>query len=716
MKRICWFIIDGMLLIPIKLSKVLGDKTAKAFEKQLTISTVGELLEHYPRRYANRGQLTDFSSLPVGEVVSVVGQVESVNVRRMRGRQGSIFEVVLSDGTSDLALAFFNQNWREKELHAGVRGLFSGKVGAFSGKLQLTHPDYELFEEVDTVQAQAWADLPIPIYKSSGSLTTWKIQKSIEVVLESAEVKELLPQSVLKEHQLIALGDAVKQVHRPKTTEEYEAALSSLGFHEAMVLHLELLQQRRQHDSAESEKRVPGDLLERFDSTLGFELTSGQQQVSEEIFADLGSGKPMHRLLQGEVGSGKTVVAIRTMLTVAQSGGQSAFLAPTEVLATQHYQSLKKALGSQLMEALGVRILTGQLPAAERKKTLLDLASGKCLFVVGTHALFSDNVSFYDLGLVVIDEQHRFGVGQREKLRAKAKLSPHVLAMTATPIPRTLAITVFGDLEVSTLTELPAGRQEIKTHLVSIEQPALVARVWKRVSEEIALGRQVFVVCPRIDGKLSESEFEDQTPELDPPDQPDPASAVEVFHALGQNPVLKGARIGLMHGRLPSEDKAAVMEAFASSELDILVSTTVIEVGVNVPNASVMVVLDADRFGISQLHQLRGRVGRGDEPGLCLLISKAQENSVALERLAAVASTTDGFALSEMDLEIRGEGDVLGQLQSGGRSSLRVLRVVRDAALITSVRPIAARLYGSGLGKDLKELIEKEDARALKQS
>lgn len=705
-----------MLLNPTKLSSVLGDKTAKAFEKQLGISTVGQLLEHYPKRYASRGQLTDFSSLPVGETISVVGEVARVNIKRMRGRQGSIFEVVLSDGCAELTLAFFNQHWRQKELHAGVRGLFSGKVSAFSGNLQLTHPDYELFDEVDEAKAQAWADLPIPIYKSAGPLTTWKIQKSIEVVLESATVKELLPTELLREQGLSSLESAVHKVHRPKSSDDFETALSSLRFHEAMVLHLELRQQRKDSEVIESESRLPGELLEKFDQALIFQLTAGQEQVSRDIFTDLASGKPMHRLLQGEVGSGKTVLAMRTMLTVAESGGQSALLAPTEVLATQHFQSLTRAFGKELTERLGVRLLTGQLPLAERKRTLLDLASGKCLIVVGTHALFSDNVSFYDLGLVVIDEQHRFGVGQREQLRAKARLAPHVLAMTATPIPRTLAITVFGDLEVSTLAELPAGRQEIKTHVVSIAQPALVARVWKRVMEEVTKGHQVFVVCPRIDGSFSESEDESSEPEHDLQDQPAPASAVEVFQALSLNPVLKGCRFGLMHGRLSSDEKAAVMESFATGELDILVSTTVIEVGVNVPNASVMVVLDADRFGISQLHQLRGRVGRGDEPGLCLLVSKAQENSVALQRLLAVASTTDGFVLSELDLEIRGEGDVLGHLQSGGRSSLKVLRVVRDSELISSTRPLAERLFRSGLSPNLSELIKKEDARALKQS
>lgn len=705
-----------MLLNPTKLAGVLGDKTAKAFHAQLGITTVGELLEHYPRRFASRGQLTDFLSLPLGETVSVVGEVASTKVRRMRGRQGTIFEVVLSDGHSDITLAFFNQQWRQKDLIPGVRGLFSGKVGSFSGQLQLAHPDYELFQELDEVAAKAWADLPIPIYKSAGTLTTWKIQKAIDIVLDTETTPELFSAELIEEQKLLPLQQAVEKIHRPKTASEHHEARQSLIFHEAMTLHLQLLQQRQLLSLTSSEKREPGDLLEAFDSTLGFSLTSGQELVCSEILADLASGAPMHRLLQGEVGSGKTVVAIRTMLAVAQSGGQSALLAPTEVLATQHYQSLRSSLGEEMSKMLGLKLLTGQISAKDRKQVLLDLASGKCLVVVGTHALLSEGVTFLDLGLVVVDEQHRFGVEQRAKLQAKARSAPHVLAMTATPIPRTLAITVFGDLDVSTLTQLPAGRKEIKTHVVSLDSPALVARVWERAHEEIALGRQVFVVCPRIEGEITEAHTEASESDTNLESGPPPASAVEVFFSLQQNKTLQGSRIGLMHGRLTNEEKATVMASFAAQELDILVATTVIEVGVNVPNASVMVVLDADRFGISQLHQLRGRVGRGEAPGLCLLVTRAESNSVSMERLTAVASTTDGFKLSELDLEIRGEGDVLGQLQSGGKSSLKILRVVQDSDLIVNLSPLAGELFDGELSPALRELIGKADARGLKQS
>lgn len=704
-----------MLNDPQKLSKILGDKTAKAFEKHLGILTVGELLEHYPRRYAERGELTQFQSLPIGELVSVVGEVHSVSVRRMKGRQGSLLEVTLSDGISNLTLAFFNQAWRQGELRPGVRGLFSGRVGAFSGKLQLAHPDYELFEELDEQAAKAWAELPIPIYKSAGTLSTWKIQKSMSVALDSIQLKELFPEELLRKEKQLPLLTAIELVHRPKTKSQYLQARDSLKLHEALVLHLELHHQRELLGESVSEKRNPGELLVEFDQTLPFELTAGQKLVSQEIFSDLASGTPMHRLLQGEVGSGKTVVALRSVLAVAQSKGQSALLAPTEVLASQHFHSLVRSLGPELTKRLGVKLLTGQLPNLERKKVLLDLASGKCLLVIGTHALISEAVSFYDLGLVIIDEQHRFGVGQREKLRLKAIKSPHVLAMTATPIPRTLAITVFGDLDVSTLTELPAGRKQIDTHVVQVSNPAMVARVWQRVAEEIAKGNQAFVVCPRIEGRVAEASGAEDD-ELEISDTTNPASAVEVYESLQNNPALVGTRFGLLHGRLSSDEKSEAMGQFERAQIDLLVSTTVIEVGVNVPNATAMVVLDADRFGISQLHQLRGRVGRGESAGLCLLVSGADEGSVAAQRLEAVAATTDGFELSEVDLELRGEGDVLGQLQSGGRSSLKMLRVIRDRDLIVRTKSIAQELSSQPLGPELAALIEKEDARALKQS
>ncbi len=702
----------------LKLDSILGDRTAKAFQKQFGITSVAELLEHYPRRYSKRGELTPISSLPIGEVVTVVGEVVSTSSRRLKGRSGNLLEVVITDGTKTLTLAFFNQHWREKELHAGVRGLFSGRIGVFSNKLQLAHPDYELFsQEIDDSDAKAWAELPIPIYPASGTLSTWKIQKSIELVLSAmGEVQEVLPEKLLLKQQVLPLEKAIHQIHIPKTDADWQQARDSLRFHEAMLLQIQLAQSRSLRNQVAASVRAPGELLGLFDKRLPFQLTDGQQAVGSEIAQDLASGHPMHRLLQGEVGSGKTLVALRAILTVAQSGGQSALLAPTEVLASQHFESIRASLGDELSRKLGVRLLTGQMSTAERKLALLDIASGKCLLAVGTHALISEKVQFFDLSFVVVDEQHRFGVGQREALRAKGKTAPHVLTMTATPIPRTMAITVFGDLETSTLAELPKGRQPIATHVVELAKPALVARVWQRVAEEVEAGRQAFVVCPRIEGELVEENTEVLDSELEIDQGPPPAAAVEVVEALRLNPALAGLNIGLMHGRQPCEEKAAVMQAFAAGEVQVLVSTTVIEVGVNVPNATAMVILDADRFGISQLHQLRGRVGRGAHPGVCLMVSASEPGSVAMQRLEAVASTLDGFKLSELDLEIRGEGDVLGNLQSGGRSQLKLLRVIKDAELIQQCKGLAQELIDSGLPSETLKALELADAAALKRS
>jgi ATP-dependent DNA helicase RecG len=692
-----------------KLSELVGERTAKSFARHLSLSYEGELLEHYPRRYAKRGQLTNISALPVGEVATVVGEVVKVSSRYTKGRAGSILEVVITDGTSLMTLAFFNQAWRKDQIKEGMRGFFSGKVGIFSGKLQLTHPDYELFEDADEKKAKAWAELPIPIYPASGTIPSWKIQKAVAQVIDSAEISELIPEKLLASDCLLSLNQAIRQIHLPTTDSEHEAARKSLKYHEALLLQLGLLQSRATKEADSALVLAESQLAIQFDKQLGFQYTEGQQAVISEIAGDLSSGHPMHRLLQGEVGSGKTVVAIRTVLHAAAEGHQSALLAPTEVLAEQHYNSTVKTLGRELADRLGVRLLKGSLSTAERKKAMLDIASGKCLLAIGTHALIAEKVNFADLGLVIIDEQHRFGVGQRELLRGKAKKPPHVLTMTATPIPRTVAITTFGNLDISTLTELPAGRQDIETFVVPISKPALVSRVWARVAEEIKTGRQAFVVCPRIAG----SDYDDSVVgESETP----PAAAEEVFESLNRNPALAGMRLGLLHGQLSSEEKADVMDAFSAGEVDLLVSTTVIEVGVNIPNATAMVVLDADRFGISQLHQLRGRVGRGSHSGICLLISSAEDGTIASQRLDALAATRDGFKLSELDLELRGEGDVLGDNQSGRKSQLKLLRVTKDAELIKEARGIAQALIVEGLGEVLTAKLAELEAEALERS
>ena len=698
-----------MLLPTTNLDRLLGDKTAKSLAKNLGLRTVGDLLQHYPRRYSSRGELTPISEIPIGESLTIIADVVDVYERRMKGKAGSILEVKITDGHGFVTATFFNQAWRAQKLKTGVRGLWAGKIGSYNGKLQLSHPDYELFgDEIEDDVAKAWAELPIPIYPASSTCTTWMLQRAIKVILDVLEpIQDEVPKELLTKHELLNLEDAIRKIHQPANMADWQAARDTLRYHEAFLLQAALLKRRTENKHQQCAVRVAKENgnLTKFDKALPFTLTNGQVVVGNEIATDLASGHPMNRLLQGEVGSGKTLVAVRAMLSVADSGGQSALLAPTEVLAAQHFRSIANTLGPELAKQLGLTLLTGQLNTADRKSAMLAMVSGKAQIIVGTHALIADKVEFVDLGLIVIDEQHRFGVEQREALRLKGKQPPHVLTMTATPIPRTLAVTVFGDLDVSVLTELPQGRQAITSHVVTDDEPQLVARVWQRVAEEIGLGRQAFVVCPRIDdaddgtdllltgGIPDEQEFVEGE-ELIPPEPKRPlAAALSVTEALKSNPALKNLKIAVLHGRQSSEEKSDVMARFTSKEIDVLVSTTVIEVGVDIPNATTMVILDADRFGVSQLHQLRGRVGRGGLPGLCLMLTSAEEGSLALERVKAVAETTDGFKLSEIDLELRREGDVLGASQSGGKSSLKLLRVLKDSALIQEVRTEVAQIF-----------------------
>jgi len=679
-----------MLLPTTALDRVLGDKTAKSFAKNLGLTTVADLLQHYPRRYSSRGELTPITNLPVGESVSIVAEVVDVRERRTKGRVSHILEVRITDGSGFLSLTFFNQAWRQKNLLPGTRGLFSGKIGEYQGKLQLAHPDYELFpDEVSQFDAKAWADQPIPIYPASATVTTWMIQKALAIVLDTlSPIEDEVPKQLAKKHRLMSLNQAFEKIHRPETKTDWVTATKTLSYHEAFLLQATLIARKIANEKTPATIRHGGTngFLAAFDSDLPFELTKGQKSVGEEISLDLAKSYPMNRLLQGEVGSGKTLVALRAMLAVADTEGQSALLAPTEVLASQHFRSISKSLGEDLAKKVGLTLLTGQLSTADRKRAMLQVVSGASKIVIGTHALFSEKVEFYDLGLVVIDEQHRFGVEQREKLRLKGKLSPHVLTMTATPIPRTLAVTVFGDMAVSSLTELPAGRKEIDSHVVRAGDKNLVSRVWERVAEEVTKGHQVFVVCPKIDDSDKEHSG---------------ASVETTTTQLRKNPNLAALRIDTLHGRMDAEQKTEVMAKFLNKEIDLLVATTVIEVGVDVPNATVMVILDADNFGISQLHQLRGRVGRGQAKGLCLLLTGAEDGSIALQRIEAVAGESDGFKLSEIDLELRREGDVLGASQSGGRSSLRLLQVIRDSALIQKVRVEVEELFNADPGLEL---------------
>ena len=690
-----------------KLSSVVGDRTAKVLTDAFAIKTVGDLMRHYPRRYLVRGELSDISKLVEGDEVTILAEVLSSTNRPLRGRKGSIFEVVVTDGTDKLSLTFFNQAWREKELKVGRQGLFAGKVGIFNNKKQLSHPDYEMIPDGDDVDAAAnsFAAKFLPVYPATAKMPSWKISKCVEMAVDSLdEVVDYLPESIRTAHAYPTLQQALVQLHRPADLESAESARERLTFDEAFLLQSLLVLRRNELKKLNtiSRKVIKGGILQAFDESLPFELTGGQRQVCAEIEADLALAHPMHRLLQGEVGSGKTIVALRAMLAVVDSGGQAALLAPTEVLAAQHLRTIEKLLGPLAQggmlgsdeKATQVTIITGSQNAAARKAALALAASGDAGIVIGTHALLGEKVEFKDLGLIVVDEQHRFGVEQRDALKEKAQKPPHLLVMTATPIPRTVAMTVFGDLDVSTLRELPLGRQPITTHVIPVmEKPAFLERAWQRIREEVSQGHQAYIVAPRIEAGSDENADIDF---LFGTESTDIASVEELAPRLhGKD--LAGLKLAMLHGRLSTDEKDATMKAFAAGEIDVLVSTTVIEVGVDVANATIMVIMDADRFGVSQLHQLRGRVGRGTSPGLCLLVTNSLAETPARARLDAVAATVDGFELSRIDLEQRREGDVLGASQSGTKSHLRLLRVLRDEELIESARRDAADLIATSL-------------------
>ena len=693
-----------------KLANVVGDKTAKAFDRSFGIVTVGDLLRHYPRRYAERGTLTDLSELRLDEHVTVLARVDHVKEYPFRpkggGRAGGTnvrTEVVVTDGTGELVLTFFRQPWIAKRLRPGTLGMFAGKVNAFRGRKQLLHPEVRQAESEDEArdQAEEYASQILPIYPATQAVSSWTVERSLALVLDALdEVADPLPEPLRRERGLVDLTTAYRGIHRPRETADHEEARRRLRFEEAFVLQTTLAVRRHAVATAPATRRpyVPDGLRDRFEAQLPFSLTTGQEEVVAQIAADLARDQPMQRLLQGEVGSGKTVVALLAMLQVVDNGGQAALLAPTEVLAQQHYRSMVAMLGPMAEAgmlggaeaATRVRLLTGSMGKKARQEALLDAQTGEAGIVVGTHALLEDRVGFAELGLVVVDEQHRFGVEQRAALTAKAADAPHLLVMTATPIPRTVAMTVFGDLDTSTLRELPRGRQPIQSTVVpAAEKPAWLDRTWERIREEVSQGRQAYVVCPRI-GDDDAGEEADEAPPADEDAETRPLTSVVALHELLRGGPLAGLQVGLLHGRLPSEEKDAVMRAFSAGEIDVLVATTVIEVGVDVPNATAMVIMDADRFGVSQLHQLRGRVGRGAHAGLCLLMTGAPAGSTARERLDAVAATADGFALSRLDVEMRREGDVLGVRQSGVRSSLRLLSVVRDEAVIVAAREEAA--------------------------
>jgi len=688
-----------------KVSAVLGDRTAKVLESTFGITKIADLMRHYPRRYMVRGELSDISALAEGDETTILAQVYSATNRPMRGRKGSMLEVVVTDGTDKLSLTFFNQAWREKDLKVGRQGLFAGKVGIFNNKKQLSHPDYELIPDGSDVDSavEGFAGKYLPVYPASAKLPSWKVSQCVQLTIESLEeVADFLPDAIREKYNYPTLHQALVQLHQPADLDHADLARERLTFDEAFLLQSLLVMRRNELKKLDSisRKRISGGLLDAFDKTLPFQLTAGQLAVTQEIESDLAQSHPMHRLLQGEVGSGKTIVALRAMLAVVDSGGQAALLAPTEVLAAQHLRTITKLLGDLGQGgklgagnlATGITLLTGSQSSAARKEALAMASDGSAGIVIGTHALLGEKVIFKDLGLIVVDEQHRFGVEQRDALKEKAVKPPHLLVMTATPIPRTVAMTVFGDLDVSTLRELPLGRQPITTHVVPVkEKPTFLDRAWVRVKEEVAQGHQAYIVAPRISADSDADAdldflFGEESSEI---------SAVEELAPMLHAGALAGLKIAILHGRLSGEEKDSTMQAFSAGEIDVLVSTTVIEVGVDVPNATIMVIMDADRFGVSQLHQLRGRVGRGTSPGLCLLVTSSPEETPARARLDAVAKTLDGFELSRIDLEQRREGDVLGASQSGTRSHLRLLRVLRDEALIEQARSDAQELIAT---------------------
>ncbi|WAX57815.1 ATP-dependent DNA helicase RecG [Jatrophihabitans cynanchi] len=697
------------------LSAILGSRTTKPLEKAFEIRTIGDLLRHYPRRMDERGELTDLASLRVDEDVTVMAEVRSCVERDYRnqstGRRDVRIEATVSDGRGSLQLVFFGgrNRWRTRDLVPGTLGLFSGKVGEFRSRRQLIHPDYMILQSTDMAmqEADVFARRLIAVYPATKDVRSWTIANSVGIALDSlGHITDPLPDELRARHGLMGLDAAIRAMHQPDDRDQWFAARRRLKWDEALLVQLVLAQRRARAAANPATPRPPraGGVLDAFDARLPFTLTAGQREVGAVLSEEIAAAHPMHRLLQGEVGSGKTVVALRAMLQVVDAGGQAALLAPTEVLAAQHARTIEELLGplaraGQLGGAdVGTRValLTGSLGAAARKSALLDAAGGAAGIVVGTHALIQEQVQFAELGLVVVDEQHRFGVEQRDALRGKAERPPHVLVMTATPIPRTVAMTVFGDLDTSTLAELPAGRAPISTAVVPVaERPTWLERAWARVREEVAAGHQAFVVCPRIGADLSETEAEldaELGPFADEPRQRRPPLAVlDIAPMLVEGP-LAGLRLGVLHGRLLPDEKDRVMGDFAAGRLDVLVATTVVEVGVDVPNATVMAVLDAERFGVSQLHQLRGRIGRGSAPGVCLLVTEAGEGSPSRARLDAIAATTDGFALARLDVEQRREGDVLGAAQSGRRSQLRLLSLLRDEDLIVAARAEASEL------------------------
>ncbi len=713
-----------MAALTDRLDHLLGAKAARALDEIFGIRTVDDLLRHYPRKYSQgMTVLGEGGDLPEeGEHITFVGEIAEATVRwTNRTPRREYLVITLKNrrpGVSKISATFFNARYLKNQLVEGTKLMLSGEVGYFRGTMQLTHPAYLVLnapsgriggtkslktiaeanrDGAGGVDLSAFERDFFPIYPASAKLQSWDIYACVRQVLDVLDpIPEPLPESFVAQHDLVSEDTAVRAIHSAESDIERDRARVRLTFDEAIGMQWALAR-RRHSERGESGPPAPrraagltAALLDR----LPFELTAGQHDVLDVISAELAETKPMNRLLQGEVGSGKTIVSVLAMLQMVDAGYQCALLAPTEVLAAQHALSVRDVLGPLAMagqlggadNATRVTVLTGSMSAAQKKQVRAEVATGEAGIVIGTHALLQDAVEFHNLGLVVIDEQHRFGVEQRDRLRAKARagLTPHLLVMTATPIPRTVALTVFGDLETSTLRELPRGRQPIATNVIFVsDKPQWLARGWARIAEEVQSGRQAYVVASRIDEGDKPTGAQQGPPPID---------VITLYGHLRHGP-LSGLRLGLMHGRLPAEDKDATMAAFRAGEIDVLVCTTVIEVGVDVPNATVMVVMDADRFGISQLHQLRGRIGRGAHPSLCLLATRLPAASKAGERLLSVAGTLDGFTLADLDLRERREGDVLGHSQSGRPGTLRFLSLAEHLDVIVAARELCDSVY-----------------------
>ena len=662
---------------------------------ELGVENVLDLVTDYPRRYLDRTRQASIGELTPGDEAMVIATVARISSRRTRGRPPKVLVTAeVSDGSGYLRVSFFNQGWRERQLPVGTEAVFFGRVEMFQGRRQLSNPVVDLIGGNRTGRI-------VPLYAQSEKhrITTWEIGSWVEAALGKCRrrgLAEPLPAEVRERFDFVDRTTAFTGIHLPQSMGDVSAARKRLVFDELLRVQLALVLRKRalERTARGIAQDVTGELVTRFRSRLAFGLTAAQERVIAEITSDLAGAHPMHRLLQGDVGAGKTVVAVAALLTAVQGGHQGALMAPTEVLAEQHHAGIANLLdglrvpgdadegslfeGMAAERPLRVELLTNRTPAAARRKLAEALTEGSVDILIGTHALIEAGVSFRSLGVVVIDEQHRFGVEQRAALRAKGAdgTSPDVLVMTATPIPRTAAMTVYGDLDVSVLDELPPGRTPIRTEWVRTEggdDPQVEAPVWNHVRDEVAAGRQAYVVCPLVE----ESE------------KLEVRSAEETLERLSGGE-LHGLRLGLLHGRVAPADKESTMAAFRAGDIDVLVATTVIEVGVDVPNATVMVILDADRFGIAQLHQLRGRVGRGSQPSTCWLVG-AGSTSDGEARLEAMVRTTDGFELAEVDLDLRGEGTLMGERQKG-RNDLKLASLRRDREWVERARELAFEL------------------------